>query len=121
MKMSSIVGFIRPKSLLNSFDIWVLRVTMFLIAISYMVMYIYLKIKVERKVRKIDGLFLLAVVYSTSVLVISFSHKCYHYSICYDLDLLAVLANGLFHWFVCWLYVKAAVEMPFLFKLALYI
>lgn len=113
------VGFVNPNTLMTVFDIWFLRASMFIIAASYAGALVYMKRRVP--LQKIDGLFALAIVYSGLVLSITFVEFCPEYDWCYDLDLFAVVANGYFHWIVCWLYLKASIEMPYLFKLSLYV
>ena len=115
------VGFVNPNVLMTSFDIWFLRASMLVIAASYAGALFFMKLRVQKRPQKIDGLFVLAIVYSGLVLSITFIDKCPHYDWCYDLDLFAVVANGVFHWIICWLYLKASIEMPFLFKLSLYV
>lgn len=102
-------------------DLWVLRIAMSTILVSYISMFIYLRIKKKRKLDRIDTLFLMAFLYSSIILGISFYTKCNHYSWCFIADLIAIDANGIFHWIVAWTYLKASIEMPFLFKLALYL
>lgn len=114
------VGFVNPNVLMTIFDIWFLRVAMFVIFVSYAGTLVYLKIKVAPKPQKIDGLFILAMTYSGIILAITFMEYCPEHDWCYSLDLFSIVANGFFHWIVCWLYLQASIEMPFLFKLSLY-
>lgn len=113
--------FVKPTAEMPTYDLWVLRVAMAIIFVSFAISLIYLRVKKRRKLDKIDTLFVMAFLYSSIVFFISFYKKCVMYSWCYILDLLAIDANGVFHWVVAWTYLKASVEMPFLFKLSLYL
>ena len=64
--------FVKPNRLMLDVDIWFLRVDMFIIAACYIVAFIYLLLRVKSRLRKADGIFMLAITYSLLTLSITF-------------------------------------------------
>jgi len=88
---------------------------MLIIALCFTATLIYLILRVKNRYRKADWILVLAIVYALLNLFVSFFKNCDNTHICYDLSLLAVLCSGLFHWILCWMYLKASIEVPFFF------
>lgn len=68
-----VVLFVKPNRLLTKVDIWFLRVDMFIIATCYTVTFIFLLLRVKSRLRKADGIFMLAITYSVLTLAITFN------------------------------------------------
>lgn len=64
--------FVKPNRLMTDVDIWFLRVDMFIIAASYTTAFIFLLLRVKSRLRKADGLFVLAIIYAVLTLAITF-------------------------------------------------
>lgn len=110
-----------PTKIMTKVDIWVERLVMLSVAISYTSVFIYLIIKRADRSKTINAIFLSAILFGSINFVQSLVNKCYTMSWCYDLDAVGLLFSGLYHWLVSWIYLKAAIEMPFYFNIGLYV
>ena len=102
-------------------SIWYSRVVMIAVLLSYsFVMLNFLRNKDTRSA-KVTFLMFLAIFSTLVSLLITFTKSCQLKSRCYDMYILALFVGSLFHWAICFIYMKTATEMPFLFKISIYL
>jgi hypothetical protein len=106
---------------MTKLDLWFWRADMLVIASCFTATLVYLMLRVKNRYRKADWILVLAILYAVLNISVSFFQDCANTHLCYDMTLLAVLCSGLFHWIMCWMYLKASIEVPFFFQVGLYL